>query len=65
MDIVTLFCIAAGKAVIAWCGDRCMQPWSSGLAPVLRFHSSVPISHSSASLIGLLASVGVKQQKRT
>ena len=31
---------------------------SSGrLAPVSRFHSSVPFSHSSPSLIGLLASV--------
>ena len=39
------------------------QPWSSRLAPVSRFHSSVPLSHSSASLIGLLASVDVKQQK--
>ena len=38
------------------------QPWSSGLAPVSRFHSSVPLSHSSPSLIDLLASVDVKQQ---
>ena len=39
------------------------QPWSSGLAPISRFHFSVPLSHSSPSLIGLLASVDVKQQK--
>ena len=38
------------------------QPWSSGLASVSRFHSSVPLSHSSPSLTGLLASVDVKQQ---
>ena len=41
------------------------QPWSSGLAPVSRFQSSVPLSHSSPSLIGLLASMDVKQQKLT
>ena len=41
------------------------QPWSSGLAPVSRFHSSIPLSHSFPSLIGLLASVDVKQQKLT
>ena len=41
------------------------QPWSSVLAPVSRFHSSVPLSHSFPSLIGLLASVDVKQQKLT
>ena len=41
------------------------QPWSSGLAPVSRFHSSVPLSHSSPSLTGLLASADVKQQKLT
>ena len=39
------------------------QPWSSGLAPVSRSHSSVPLSHSSPSLTGLPASVDVKQQK--
>ena len=33
------------------------------MAPVSRFHSSVPLSHSSPSLIGLLVSVDVKQQK--
>ena len=71
---VTLFCIAVGTAT-AWCCGRCAmpdghltsccsgggprQPWSSGLAPVSRFHSSVPFSHSSPSLIGLLASVDV------
>ena len=41
------------------------QPWSSGLAPVLRVHSSVPLSHSYPSLLGLLASLEVKQQKLT
>ena len=41
------------------------QPWSSGLAPISKFHFSVPLSHSSPSLIGLLASVDVKQQKLT
>ena len=78
MDIVfvTLFCIAVGTAV-AWCCSRCtvldghcrnillfgQQPWSFWLAPVSRFHSSVPLSHSSLSPIGLLASMDVKQQK--
>ena len=38
---VTLFCIAAGTA-IAWCGGP-LQPWSSALAAVSRFHSSVPL----------------------
>ena len=33
------------------------------LAPASRFHSPVPLSHSSPSLIGLPASVDVKQQK--
>ena len=76
--IVTLFCITVGTAV-AWCCGRCAmpdehltsccsggsprQPWSSVLAPVSRFHSSVPLSHSSPSLIVLLASVDVMQQK--
>ena len=74
---VTLSSIAVGTAIV-WCGGCCAmpdtaltsccsgggprQPWSSGLAPVLRFHSSVPLSHSSPSLIGLLASMDVKQQ---
>ena len=53
---VTLFCTAVRTAV-AWCGGRCAMPdghclnillfwrqsWSSGLAPVSRFHSSVPL----------------------
>ena len=55
---VTLFCIAVGTAT-AWCGGRCAmpdtaltfcssgggprQPWSSGLASVSRFHSSLPL----------------------
>ena len=75
---VTVFCIAFGTAIAwcgGRCGmldGRCRnifcsgggprQPWSSGLAPVWRFHSSVPFSHSFPSLIGLLASVDVKQQ---
>ena len=46
-------------------GGGPQQPWSSGLAPVSRFHSSVPLSHSSPYLIGLLASVDVKQQTNT
>ena len=75
---VTLFCIAVGTA-IAWCCGRCAmpdghclnillfrrQPWSSGLALVSRSHSSNPLSHSSPSLTGHLASVDVKQQKLT
>ena len=48
---------------ILFSGGGPRQPWSSGLAPVSRFHSSVPLSHSSPSLIGLLASVDVKEQK--
>ena len=75
----SLFCIAVGTA-IAWCGGRCAmpdahwsccsggdpwQPWSSGLVPVSRFHSSIPLSHSSPSLIGSLAAVDIKQQKLT
>ena len=55
-DIAVTSCCSGG-------GPR--QPWSSGLAPVSRFHSSVPLSHSSPSLIGHLASVDVKQQKFT
>ena len=52
---VTLFCTAVGTA-ITWCCGRCAmpdghcrsgggprQPWSYGLAPVSRFHSSVPL----------------------
>ena len=44
-------------------GGGPQQPWSSRLAPVLRFHSSVPPFHLSPSLIGLLASLDFKQQK--
>ena len=40
-----------------------LNNWSSGLTPVSRFHSSAPLSHSSPSLIGLLASVDAEQQK--
>ena len=39
------------------------QPRSSGLAPVSRFHSSVPLFTLVPTLTGLLASVDVKQQK--
>ena len=52
---MTPFCIAVGTA-IAWCGGRCAMPdghccsgggprqrWSSGLEPLSRFHSSVPL----------------------
>ena len=75
---VTLFCIAAGTAIawcggrcampadtaLTFCcsGGGPRQPWSFGLAPASWFHSSVPLSHSPPSLIGLTASVDVKQQ---
>ena len=55
-----LFCVAVGTAIawcsghcampdghcLTFCcsGGSPQQPWSSGLAPVLRFHSSVPLS---------------------
>ena len=55
-DTAVTFCCSGG-------GPR--QPWSSGLAPVSRCHSSIPFSHSSQSLIGLLDSVDVKQQQLT
>ena len=55
LPMALLDCIAVGTA-IAWCGGRCAmsdghccsgggprQPWSSGLAPVSRFHTSVPL----------------------
>ena len=75
---VTLFCTAVGTA-IAWCCGRCAMPdghcllfWRRSTAAlvfrvgawyeVLLF---CPPSHSSPSLIGLLASVDVKQQKHT
>ena len=73
-----LFCIAVGTA-IAWCGGRCAMPDGHCLN-ILLFHGSLglpgwrlfrgftllsPCSHSSPSLIGLLASVDVKQQKLT
>ena len=51
-------------AVTFYCsGGSPRQPWSSGLVPVSRFHSSVLLFRSSLSLIGLLASVDIKQQK--
>ena len=40
---ILLFCCSGG-------GPR--QPWPSGLAPVSRFHCSIPLSYSSPSLIG-------------
>ena len=55
-DTTLTFCSSGGGP---------QQPWSSVLAPVSRSHSSVSLSHSSPSLIGLLASVDVKQQKLT
>ena len=76
---MTLFCIAVGAAVALCGGPCAMPDghclnillfcWRStaalvfGLAPVSRFHSSVPFSHSSPSLIGLLASVDVLKQQ--
>ena len=53
-------CLSIKKKNCSEGGPR--QPWSSGLVPVSRFHSSVPLSHSSPSIIGLLASLDVKQQ---
>ena len=44
-------------------GGSPWQPQSFRLAPVLRFHSSVLLFHLSLSLIGLLTSMDVKQQK--
>ena len=52
-DTAVTFCCSGG-------GPR--QSWSSGFAPVSKFHSSFPFFHSSPSLISLLASVDVKQQ---
>ena len=45
-DIVTLFRIAFGTAILRGtvaAGGGPRQPWSSGLAPVSRFHSSFPL----------------------
>ena len=81
---VTLFCIAVGTAIV-WCDGCCampdghclnillfwhpQQPWSSGLTPVSRSHSSIPlfplVMSSHMVLIGLLASMDVWQQKLT
>ena len=44
-------------------GGSPQQPQSSRLAPVSKFHSSVLLFHLSPSLIGLLVSVDIKQQK--
>ena len=75
---VTLFCIAVGTATAWCGGRCAMPDghclnillfWRRstaalvfGLATISRFHSSVPLSHSSPSLTGLLASVNIKQQ---
>ena len=75
---VNQFCTAVETAIAWCCGRCAMpdghchnilcsgggprQPWSSRLAPVSRFHSSVPFSHSSPSLMGLLASVTLSSQ---
>ena len=77
---VTLFCIAVGTAIAWCCGRCAMPDghclnillfWRRstaglvfGLAPVSRFHFSVPLPHSSPSLVGLLVSVDVKQQNQ-
>ena len=74
---VTRFCIAVGTTT-AWCGGRCAMPDGHRHPVVLTaVHGSLglpgwrlflgftllsPFSHSSPSLIGLLASVDVKQQ---
>ena len=56
-----------GLYPVAGCcsGSGPRQLRSSGLAPVSRFHSSVPLYHPSPSLIGLFASVDVKQQSES
>ena len=51
-------------ALTSWCsGGSPWQPQFFRLAPVSRFHSSVLLFHLSLSLIGLLTSMDVKQQK--
>ena len=67
-----LFCTAVETAIA--CYSSCCMCWVDvlvavhgslgrpGWAPVSRFHSSFPLSHSSQFLIGLLASVDIKQQ---
>ena len=54
--MVAAQCRTATALTFCCSGGGPWQPWSSGLAPVPGF------SNSSPSLIGLLASVGVKQQ---
>ena len=54
-DTAVTFCCSGG-------GPR--QPWFSVLAPVSRFHSSVPFSHSSPSLKGFLAYVDKYKQQQ-
>ena len=63
--VVAAQCRTDTALTSCYSGGGPRQPRSSGLAPVSRLHSSVPLSHSSPSLIGLLASVDVKQQKLT
>ena len=70
---VTLFCTAVETAIAcysSYCACRAdvvlvAVHGSLGLpgwAPVSRFHSSFPLSHSSPYLIGLLTSMDIKQQ---
>ena len=75
---VTLFCIAVGTAVAWYCGLCAMPDGHSRNTVVLAaVHGNLglpgwrlfrgftllsPFSHSSPSIIGLLASLGVKQQ---
>ena len=75
---VTLFCLAVGTAtawcggrcampdghclnILLFC-RRSTAALVFGLATISRFHSSVPLSHSSRSLTGLLAFVNIKQK---
>ena len=75
---VTLFRIAVGTAIAWCCVRCAMPDGHFlnillfcrrstaalvfGLATISRFHSSVPLSHSSRSLTGLLAFVNIKQK---
>ena len=75
---VTLFCIAVGTAVV-WCGGRCTMPDKHCLNILLFWQRSMAalvfqvgtcmkvslLSPFSASLIGLLASMDIKQQSLT
>ena len=59
VTVVAAQCQADTALTFCCSGSGPRQLWSSGLVPVSRFHSSVPLSHSSLSLIGLLAYVDV------